>query len=130
MDSPVTREEFRRETDNLYSKVNRLDKEVTVLQTMFDNFRDLPESINKLDKTMALISQNLELLNQKVNSFVSSEECKNTSSKDKDQEQDEKIRALDEKSKIDILVFVKTNWWKIVMTIAAFLILFQKYIPA
>lgn len=129
MDNPVSRQEFITETDKIFSKLNRHDREISVLQTVVENFKDLPTAINKLDKTMALMSQNLELLNQKVDTFVESKNNEHDQANEKDREQDEKIRELDDKSKVDILVFVKNNWWKIVMTIAVLLVLLEKYIP-
>lgn len=129
MDNPVTRQEFITETDKIFSKLNRHDREISVLQTVVENFKELPSAINKLDKTMALMSQNLELLNQKVDNFLANNEKQKDQSSEKDKEQDAKIRELDDKSKVDIVVFVKKNWWKIVMTIAVLLVLLKDYIP-
>lgn len=129
MDNPVTRQEFITETDKIFSKLNRHDREISVLQTVVENFKELPSAINKLDKTMALMSQNLELLNQKVDNFLTNNEKQKNQSSEKDKEQDAKIRELDDKSKVDIVVFVKKNWWKIVMTIAVLLVLLKDYIP-
>lgn len=129
VDNPVTRQEFLLETDKIFSKLNKHDRDISVLQTLVENFKDLPSAINRLDKTMALMSQNLELLNQKVDTFVSSKETEDSHHSEKDREQDEKIKELDEKSKVDILVFVKTNWWKIVMSLAVILVLLEEYIP-
>lgn len=129
MDSPVTRQEFLTETDKIFSKLNRHDREISVLQTVVENFKDLPSAINSLEKTMALMGQNLENLNKKVDAILKGTDPKLEQDKEKDKEQDERIRELDEKSKIDILVFLKNNWWKIVMTIAVLMVLFEKYIP-
>lgn len=129
MDSPVTRQEFITETDKIFSKLNRHDREISVLQTVVENFKDLPSAINSLEKTMALMGQNLENLNKKVDTILESADSKNEHDRDKDKEQDEKIRALDDKSKIDILLFLKNNWWKIAMSIAVVLVLLEKYIP-
>lgn len=129
MDNPVTRQEFITETDKIFSKLNRHDREISVLQTVVENFKELPSAINKLDKTMALMSQNIELLNQKVDNFLTNNEKQKDQSSEKDKEQDAKIRELDDKSKVDIVVFVKKNWWKIVMTIAVLLVLLKDYIP-
>lgn len=127
MDSPVTRQEFLTETDKIFSKLNRHDREISVLQTVVENFKDLPSAINSLEKTMALMGQNLENLNKKVDTILASKDS--SLGNEKDREQDEKIRALDEKSKVDILVFLKNNWWKIAMSLAVLLVLFEKYIP-
>lgn len=129
MDSPVSRQEFITETDKIFSKLNRHDREISVLQTVVENFKDLPSAINSLEKTMALMGQNLENLNNKVDTILKGTDPKLGQDKEKDKEQDERIRELDEKSKIDILVFLKNNWWKIVMTVAVLMVLFEKYIP-
>lgn len=129
MDSPVTRQEFLTETDKIFSKLNRHDREISVLQTVVENFKDLPSAINSLEKTMALMGQSLENLNKKVDTILKGTDTRLGQDKEKDKEQDERIRELDEKSKIDILVFLKNNWWKIVMTIAVLMVLFEKYIP-
>lgn len=125
MDSPVSRQEFITETDKIFSKLNRHDREISVLQTVVENFKDLPSAINSLEKTMALMGQNLENLNKKVDTILRGTD----SQLEQDKEQDDRIRELDEKSKIDILVFLKNNWWKIVMTVAVLMVLFEKYIP-
>lgn len=129
MDSPVTRQEFISETDKIFSKLNKHDRQISVLETVVENFKGLPSAINSLEKTMALMGQNLESLNKKVDTILESADSKDEHDKEKDKEQDERIRALDDKSKVDILLFLKSNWWKIVMTAAALLVLFEKYIP-
>lgn len=129
MDSPVSRQEFITETDKIFSKLNRHDREISVLQTLVENFKDLPSAINNLEKTMALMGQNLENLNKKVDTILKGADSQSEHDREKDKEQDEKIRALDDKSKVDIILFLKNNWWKIVMTIAVLLVLIEKYIP-
>ena len=129
MDSPVTRQEFISETDKIFSKLNKHDRQISVLETVVENFKGLPSAINSLEKTMALMGQNLESLNKKVDTILESADSKDEHDKEKDKEQDERIRALDDKSKVDILVFLKSNWWKIVMTAAVLLVLIEKYIP-
>lgn len=129
MDSPVSRQEFISETDKIFSKLNKHDRQISVLETVVENFKGLPSAINSLEKTIALMGQNLENLNKKVDTILESADSKDEHDKEKDKEQDERIRALDDKSKVDILVFLKSNWWKIVMTAAVLLVLFEKYIP-
>ena len=129
MDSPVTRQEFISETDKIFSKLNKHDRQISVLETVVENFKGLPSAINSLEKTMALMGQNLESLNKKVDTILEGADSKDEHDKEKDKEQDERIRALDDKSKVDILVFLKSNWWKIVMTAVVLLVLFERYIP-
>lgn len=128
MDGPVTRQEFITETDKIFSKLNKHDREISVLQTVVENFKELPSAINKLNTTMALMGQNLESLNKKVDSLVEDSNSKTKAEKDKDREQDEKIRQIDEKSKVDIVVFVRDNWWKFAVGIASVIVIFKDYI--
>lgn len=128
MDGPVTRQEFITETDKIFSKLNKHDREISVLQTVVENFKELPSAINKLNTTMALMGQNLESLNKKVDSLVEDSNSKTKAEKDKDREQDERIRQIDEKSKLDIVVFVRDNWWKFAVGIASVIVIFKDYI--
>lgn len=128
MDGTVTRQEFITETDKIFSKLNKHDREISVLQTVVENFKELPSAINKLNTTMALMGQNLESLNKKVDSLVEDSNSKTKAEKDKDREQDEKIRQIDEKSKVDIVVFVRDNWWKFAVGIASVIVIFKDYI--
>lgn len=129
MDSPVTRQEFLMETEKIFDKLNKNDRRITVVETVIENFKGLPAALNSLEKTMALMGQNLENLNKKVDTILESADSKDEHDKEKDKEQDERIRALDDKSKVDIIVFLKSNWWKVAMIAAVLLVLFEKYIP-
>lgn len=122
MDNPVSRAEFHQETDKIYDKLNKHDRQITVLETLVENLKDLPSALNNLEKTMALMGQNLEILNGKVDSVLS----KASEIDEHDQKQDKAISKLDNKSKVDILDFVKENWWKLCIGIAAAVLLFDK----
>lgn len=128
LDNFISREEFSQETGHIYSRLNKHDKEISVIQTVIENFKELPSAINKLNTTMALMGQNLESLNKKVDSLVEDSNSKNRADSDKDKEQDEKIRQIDEKSKVDILVFLNENWWKIAIGAASVIVIFKEYI--
>lgn len=86
--------------------------------------KGLPSAINSLNTTMALMGQNLENLNKKVDKIIDTDEANDK----KEEEQDERIKELDNKSKVDIILFFKSHWWEIVMTAAIILVLVQKYI--
>lgn len=125
MDNPVSRQEFRDETDKIYAKLNKHDRQISVLETVVENFKGLPSAINNLEKTMALMGQNLENLNTKVDVMINEKAEKSK----EDEEQDRKIRELDEKSKVDIMVFVKDNWWKICVGIAGIIVFINEIAP-
>lgn len=113
MDGNITRQEFQGETAKIYDKLNKHDRQISVLEVLVENLKDLPSAITSLEKTMALMGQNLEILNSKVDSVVTKEETIIA----KDKEQDKILRKLDDKSKIDILSFIKSNWWRIFFVI-------------
>lgn len=124
MDStPVSRAEFHQETDKIYEKLNKHDRQITVLETLVENLRDLPSALNNLEKTMALMRQNLEILNGKVDSVLERADKID----EHDAKQDSKISKLDNKSKVDILVVIKENWWKICLAVATAILLFDKF---
>lgn len=125
MDNPISRREFVDETDKIYARLNKHDKQIVVLETLVDSMKDLPSTMSKLDKTMALMSQNLEVLNGKIDSVVNKARSMDKHNK----EQDAEIAALDDKSKVDIMDFLKGNWWKICVSAAALLALLKSYIP-
>ena len=112
MDNCVSREEFndvKEDVDNLFNKTNKHDRQISVLETLVENLKGLPSAINSLEKTMALMGQNLESLNDKVDKVVDDAE------------------KQDEKSKIDILEAFKSHWWGIVMTLALIATWVQNY---
>lgn len=129
MDSPVTRQEFLMETEKIFDKLNKNDRRITVVETVIENFKGLPAALNSLEKTMALMGQNLESLNKKVDTILESADSKDEYDKEKDKERDERIKALDDKSKVDILEALKKNWWGIVLVVAAIFIIIKDMIP-
>lgn len=124
MEGNVTREEFRSETDKIYSKLNSNETRISVLEVLVEKLGGLPDAINKLDKNMMLMEQNLKNLNEQIQSMIKKEEQIRKENK----EQNEKIRDLDNKSKVDILTFLKSNWWKIMISAATLWVIFEKYI--
>lgn len=120
----VTREEFKMETDKIYSKLNSNETRISVLEVLVEKLGGLPDAINKLDKNMMLMEQNLKNLNDQIQSMLKREE----QSRKENKEQNDKIRDLDNKSKVDILTFLKSNWWKIMISAATLWVIFEKYI--
>lgn len=108
----VTRSEYQHDREKLADEIQETNNRVTILETMFESFKSLPDSLQNLDKTMALMQVNLEGLNKSV------DEVKRD------------IKRVDEKGKFDFIEFVKQNWWKIAMGIAAILVVVKEYLPS
>ncbi len=124
MADDMIRQEFHEETDRIKEQLTNHELRINSLEISMKGFNDLPSAINSLDKTMALMRQNLEILNAKVDSIMQKEE--EIISKDK--EQDEAILSLDNKSKVDLVGFLKDNWWGIVMSAITIWLLVNKYL--
>lgn len=109
MDNPVTHKEFMDKIEKMDSRIDENEKQIAVIKASIKNWEKLPESIASLDKTMALMQQNLCQLNEKVGELATRE------------------KQIEENSKIDIVATIKSKWWEIVMFAAMAILLFQNF---
>lgn len=128
MEDYVTRSEYQHEItslqgeiSNLYSKVNSVDRRITASETLISTWKDLPGTIASLDKTLTLVQQNLESLNEKFDRHIRDAESK-------DEAQDARIKHIDDNSKIDVVKAIRDNWWKLCMAVAAVVYFLEPYI--
>lgn len=128
MEDWVTRAEYQLEITNLqgevsklYSKVNSVDRRITASETLISTWKDLPVTIASLDKTLTLVQQNLESLNEKLDRHIQDAESKDVA-------QDAKLKQMDDNSKIDIVKTIRDNWWKFCVAAAAFMYFLEPYI--
>lgn len=128
MEDCVTRAEYQLEITNLqgevsklYSKVNSVDRRITASETLISTWKDLPVTIASLDKTLTLVQQNLESLNEKLDRHIQDAESKDVA-------QDAKLKQMDDNSKIDIVKTIRDNWWKLCMAVAAVAYFLEPYI--
>ena len=124
----ITREEFHNELSgikqdisNLYSKANTVDRRTTMVEALYTSMKDLPGTISNLDKTLALVQQNLESLNDKLDEHIKDAETR-------DKKQDDIMQMMGENSKIDIIKTIKDNWWKLCVAVAAVIYFVEPYI--
>lgn len=111
----------KKDISELFSKVNSLDRRTTSVETLIANWKDVPGAISNLDKTLALMQQNLEALNNKLDDHIKDAETR-------DKKQDDIMRMMGENSKIDIIKTIKDNWWKLCVAIAAVIYFVEPYI--
>ncbi len=109
----VSFKEFNEERNQVRNELKELNSAVVELKTMYIPLGDLPRSIQSLDKTMALMGQNIEQLNKKFDTFEEK-------SKQVDSEQNKKISNINEKSKIDIIEIIRNNWFKVIFVLYVF----------
>lgn len=118
MDGNITRAEFLQEKDRIHSRLNEHESKIAVLETVIKNFEGLPNAINSLEKTMIRMEENLKELNKQVAMVISTEEKLNSA-------QDKKIEEIANNSKVDIMAFIKSKWWEIVMFAAMAVLLLK-----
>lgn len=128
MDNPISRAEFNQETDKIYSRLNKHESKIAILETVVKNFEGLPGAITNLDRTMVLVQENLRQLNEKVDALVLEEKNIENINKQRNNEQDNKISAIENHTKIDIIEFIKSKWWEIMLLVAMGILLLKDYI--
>lgn len=128
MDGNISRAEFLQEKDRIHSRLNTHESKIAVLETVIKNFEGLPAAIQSLEKTMILMQANLEELNKKVDTIVLNEHETEKRNRKYNDAQDKKIEALSNNSKIDIIAFIKSKWWEIVMFAAMAALLLENKI--
>ena len=111
----------KKDISELFSKVNSLDRRTTAVETLIANWKDVPGAISNLDKTLALMQQNLEALNNKLDEHIKDAEVR-------DKKQDDIMQMMGENSKIDIIKTIKDNWWKLCVAVAAVIYFVEPYI--
>lgn len=111
----------KKDISELYSKANSLDRRTTTLEALVANWKDVPGAISSLDKTLALMQQNLEALNSKLDEHIKDAEAR-------DKKQDDLMQKIDDNSKIDVVKVIKDNWWKLCVAVAAVIYFVEPYI--
>lgn len=102
-------EKTNEKLDQTNRDVSDVKLEVAKLYTMFDGFKDLPATMNNLDKTLVGIQGQLSTMNEKINS------------------QGNDIKAQKERGKIDIVEWISKNWWGIVFAAATIFMIIKDY---
>ena len=117
----ITRKEFEKAKDKIYEKTSKNERDIERIDTLCKSLSSLPEAITNLDKTMIKMEINLTNLNNEFKEFI-----KNTN--ENDSRQDQKIKSIDEKSKVDFLEWVKNNWVGVFIVIATLITWLMKYV--
>lgn len=96
-------------------------KEIARLEAVYKSLEGLPLTITNLDKTITVIGSNLESMDRNladVRRSVSEQEQAIKEIRSENTKQSADIEQIDNKSKIDILVLLKNNFWKILSALA------------
>lgn len=102
--------ETNKRIDQTNRDISDTKSEVAKLYTMFDGFKDLPVTMNNLDKTLVKIQSEL---------------CSMRATIDK---QGCEISTQKERGKIDIIDWISRNWWGIVFAAATVFLIIKDFI--
>lgn len=103
-------------------------REIARLEAVYQSLEGLPSTISNLERTMTTISSTIETVGKNLNEVresVQEQEQNIREIKSENKRQNESISRIDNKSKIDIMVLVRDNFWKVLSVIAAGYVVFD-----
>lgn len=110
-----------RELQDNRENIREHTREIARLDAVYKHLEGLPLTIANLDKTITIISGNLESMDRNltdVKTSVQEQEQAIKEIKAENSKQTDDIKNIDNKSKIDIMLFVKDNFWKVLSALA------------
>lgn len=127
-DEYISRPEFT-ELDHRLSKeiktnregIEQHSRELARLDAVYNSLEGLPVAIMNLEKTMVVISNSIETMGNNLNEVKNSvhEQEQNIKEiKKENMKQNEEIESIDNKSKVDIMLLIRDNFWKILSLLA------------
>lgn len=123
----VERQEFREETSALRNKIEEQQNDIVKLSTVVESMRNLPETITELSCTLKLMQVNLEQINKQIGDIEKREMKFEEKSEKVNDAQNSKISTINDKSKVDFLELIKSNFWNIVVSIAMLILVIERW---
>ena len=99
---------------NTEREVSEHGKTIARIETMLANLEDLPSILNSLNLTLVRLDNRICNVETGITKLEKRAAC-----------QGDVIEKIDEKGKIDWFQTVKTNWWAIILFIAAIVMLLK-----
>lgn len=125
---PVTKEAIDRVEARLTSRIDENEKHIKQnsesiikLETLYNTLVKLPDTIVSLEKAMIRIDHNMQTMATRMDNMTDNLRAQRDSIdqlKAENQKQDESIRDVDNKSKVDWAKAVTQNFWKVVLAVA------------
>ena len=132
--------------DNLATRIGKVENRVTALEVESTHSNELSEKLAVINETLCQTlheiqltmkdmsyqlqhtQQNTEMIGKDLQSYKSEVATQFDKFKQNVCKIDDKLSEVDEKSKIDILLWVKTNWFKIFFVGSVIGYIFKTYI--
>lgn len=103
------------------ANIEENSKNIARLEAVYKSLEGLPLTITNLDKTMTVISGNLSSMEKNLSSVEDSVSKQAQAIEDlraENMKQNDSLEKIDNKSKVDILLFAKENFWKLLSALA------------
>ena len=110
-----------RELQDNRDNIREHTREIARLDAVYKHLEGLPLTITNLDKTITIISGNLESMGRNLTDVKASVQEQGQAIKEikaENSKQTNEIEKIDNKSKIDIMEFIKDNFWKVLSALA------------
>lgn len=96
-------------------------REIARLEAVYQSLEGLPVTISSLEKTMSVISNNLESMDRSISDVqknVSEQKQAIKELRAENTRQNDSLERIDSKSKIDVMVLIRDNFWKLLSLVA------------
>ncbi len=124
----VTKKEFNIERDKTQEMILSIVQDVSSLKTLYATMSKLPETIQSLDKNMALMEQSISSINKEFQKLSEDRAREKIAQTEADKKQNKRIAEIDDKSKVDLMQWVRGKWFSIVELIAIVILFLKDYI--
>lgn len=117
--------------ERMFDKIEEIGKKVARLETMYDSLEGLPSTISNLDKTITIIGNKLESMDQNLRDMkesVTEQKYAIRSIQEENKSQNESINKIDNKSKIDWQHYITQNFWKIILIVGVGYVMIERLI--
>lgn len=137
-DEVVTKYELNRTDKRLSGEIHEVrtivethTEEISRLKVLYKTLEGLPATFHNLDKTLSVVSANLGSIQSQMEGIRNSVDEQSQAIKNlqkSDNKQDEEIRRVDDKGKVDWIQMITQNFWKILATFATIYVVIYTFI--
>lgn len=124
----ISRAEFNRMKETIDERITKNEVNIAKLNTACDSLKDIPEKTSKVELTLALLGQRMEQQNEMISGFINDFHSYAAEHEEKEKKQDKKIQNIDNKSKVDLMDWVRLHWTEIITTVSVVTLIAKDYL--
>lgn len=119
---------FSEQIRDIYNRLNENSESIVKLETLYSTLVKLPDTMASLEKAIMQSNHNMEVMATRIdimNNSIQSQKDSIEALKAENQKQDESIRDVDNKSKVDWAKAVTQNFWKVILAICGVIVAYK-----